>query len=77
MKGKLEVGPLRDLLAKLSEARRGDQWLTVHELSERTGVPYAVMSTKVLALIEQGWVEQRRHGDGFTYRASAEGQAKL
>lgn len=51
----LPVGPIRDLIAKCSEASRDDgQGMSLHELKERTGQPFSVVRKRCAALEAQG-----------------------
>lgn len=77
--GKLPVGPTRDLLAKLSEARRGDTWVGTDLLQQRTGVAHSVLRRRLAVLMARGWIEGRPIA-GYAmseYRATEAGQGKL
>jgi hypothetical protein len=74
---KLKPGPLRDVLGHLTSCRRADEWVDVHWLSARTGVPYVNMRERVYALTEFGLVEMVTEARGELFQATAEGQAMV
>lgn len=51
----LEVGPLRDMLAKLSEASRTGSGLTVGDIATRVGWPYEVARRRLVGSLEGGY----------------------
>jgi DNA-binding IclR family transcriptional regulator len=73
----LEVGPLRDLLAKLSEAERGDEWLDVADICERTGLPYSVARRRVAALVASGYATESEALGVPHYRITDKGRELL
>lgn len=69
-RGRMPVGPMRDVLALLQGATRGGEWLTVHRASDRTGVPYPVMGRRLWGLAQEGYAEVRWVGGAPEYRAA-------
>lgn len=73
----LPVGPIRDLVAKCSEASRDEgQGMSYHELAERTGQPWNVVRFRCESLIDQGLLE-RLPGAVVRVGATEKGRALL
>lgn len=77
-KPKLEPSLMRDALALLNEARKGDEWVTTHKLMERTGLGYLAARAKLLALVGEGYaVHEKIEGiDSYRGTDKAEGLLK-
>jgi len=66
---RMPVGPARDQIALLVGATRGGTWIGPHTLVDRMGLPYAVATARLSALVDMGLAEWREVGGVVEYRA--------
>lgn len=75
--GKLKTGPIRDLLAKLNEARNGGQYWTTSILADRLGLPFTVTRGRLEALEAKGMVDSELAGGVKVWQGNETGAGYL
>lgn len=76
-RGKLKVGPTRDLLAKLNEARNGEEWVSTFILAERLGWAFTVTRGRLKALEQREMVEHDLRGGVSVWQGNEAGASLL
>jgi DNA-binding IclR family transcriptional regulator len=73
----LQPGPIRDAVGLVAQATRGGDFLTLRDLSDRTGVPIIDMARRMSALEAAGYVARVELTGREAFTATRAGEAAL
>lgn len=73
----LPVGPRRDMLAILKNARRTGEWVDAHFVVDRTGWPYATAVARLGRAVADGYAEAQTTIGVRRYRGTGKGDHLL